>query len=367
MVFIAITCWWLTQDRSIPVYDAGDQLETAILYHNMIAAGNLLGPLTHRSLYPVLGHIVGATAAFVGGVNVASPIIGENIVFVPLLALGCYQTGRLLFGPLAGMLAVIFVLGSPLLISLFHVFLLDAPLTALVAVSVWLILASEDFGLGRTAALAGLAVGLGFNIKSQFPLFVVGLVAIVLLHGGWRNWRGFAIFCLVAGVVGAPWYVIHFSDLGTLLAYGGSHPIGEIPGTVPPTLSTDNLLWYFWNVLNSQLLAPLFALAVAGALWTSLEVVRGYDRQGRRLELSCGRLLSLACDHAHSPSRHPLRAAAARVRLRDRHRMDRRASESGSLGADRSAPARRDGEHAWRRLRRGPRSKAGAGPTTTRR
>ena len=77
--------------------------------------------------------IVGALASFVGGVNVASPIIAENLVFVPLLALACYQTGRLLFGPLAGMLAVVFVLGSPLVVSLFHVFMLDAPLTALVA------------------------------------------------------------------------------------------------------------------------------------------------------------------------------------------------------------------------------------------
>ena len=45
-VFIAITCWWLTQDRSIPIYDAGDHLETALRYHNMLAAGNLLGPFT---------------------------------------------------------------------------------------------------------------------------------------------------------------------------------------------------------------------------------------------------------------------------------------------------------------------------------
>ncbi|HYB24352.1 MAG TPA: hypothetical protein VED41_11170, partial [Solirubrobacteraceae bacterium] len=91
--FIAITCWWLTQDRSIPIYDAGDHLETAFEYHSMLAAGNLLGPFTAESVYPVLGHMVGALAVFIGGVNVAPPIVAENLVFVPLLALGCYQTG----------------------------------------------------------------------------------------------------------------------------------------------------------------------------------------------------------------------------------------------------------------------------------
>ena len=160
---------------------------------------------------------MGALAAFVGGVNVASPIIGENLMFVSLLALGCYQTGRLLFGPLAGLLAVVFVLGSPLLISQFHVFMLDAPLAALVAVSIWLILASEDFSRVGMAALAGLAVGLGLNIKVQFALFVVGLVADRRC-------------CTAAGATGvasrssprsrwssaAPWYIVHFSEFGTI-------------------------------------------------------------------------------------------------------------------------------------------------------
>jgi 4-amino-4-deoxy-L-arabinose transferase-like glycosyltransferase len=291
-IFIAITCWWLTQDRSIPIYDAGDHLATAFEYHDMLAAGHLFGPFTQTSIYPILGGAVGALAAFVGGVNVASPIIGENLVFVPLLALGCYQTGRLLFGRPAGMLAVFFVLGSPLLISQFHVFMLDAPLTAVVSVSVWLVLASEDFSRAGIAGLAGLAVGLGFNMKSQFPLFLAGIVVVALLHGGWRNRRGFAIFCVVAGVVGAPWYIFHFSELGTLLELGGGAVQGAPPGNVPPTLSSDNLFWYFWNVLNSQLLAPLFVLAAGGTLWMVVKVVRGPDGRGAKLELLAGAFIA---------------------------------------------------------------------------
>ena len=108
-LFIALTCWWLTQDRSIPIYDVGDQLQTALEYHNMLAAGNLLGPLDHVGVYPIFAHIVGAVSMLIGGVNVAAPTVGENVVFVPLLALGCYQTGRLVFGSFAGMLAVIAV------------------------------------------------------------------------------------------------------------------------------------------------------------------------------------------------------------------------------------------------------------------
>jgi hypothetical protein len=287
VAFIAITCWWLTQDRSVPIYDAGDQLETALLYHNMLQAGHLFEPFTHNNIYPILGHMVGAVAALIGGANVAAPIIGENVVFVSLLALGCYQTGRLLFGRLAGLLAVVFVLGSPLLISMFHVFLLDAPLTAMVAVAVWLILASEDFRRVGIAAAAGLVVGLGVNIKVQFALFLVGLVLVAVLHGGWRNWRGLATFTAVALVVGLPWYVEHSSELHEMFELASSGP-GTPPGNIPVTLSLDNLLWYFWSVMNSQLLAPLFLLAVTGIVWLLVTVVRERAGHAARLEFLVG-------------------------------------------------------------------------------
>jgi 4-amino-4-deoxy-L-arabinose transferase-like glycosyltransferase len=288
VTFIAITCWWLTKDRSIPIYDAGHHLEVAFEFHRMLAAGNLLGPLTQTSVYPPLGHLVGALAVFLGGVNVASPIVGENLVFIPLLALGCYQGGKLLFGSLAGLLAVLFALASPLLISMSHVFMLDMPLDALVAVSVWLILATEDFSRPWMAAAAGVAVGLGLNIKAQLPLFLAGLTLALLLHGGWRNWRGFAAFCLAAFVVGAPWYLVHFSELGYLLEVSGSTIGGAPAGNIPPIFSTANFLWYFWNVLNSQLLAPLFLLAVGGTLWTFVAVARNPDRRALRLEFLIG-------------------------------------------------------------------------------
>jgi hypothetical protein len=295
--FIAMTCWWLSQDHSIPIYDAGDHLETAFLFHEMLKTGDLLGPWNYETVYPPLGHLVGALAVFVGGVNVPSPIIGENLVFVPLLALGCYRTGRLLFGSAAGMFAVIFVLGSPLLIAQLHNFMLDPPLTALIAVAVWLLLASEDFARVDVAALAGLAVGVGMCIKVQFALYIVGLVLVVLLRGGWQNRRGFVVFALVAVAIGSPWYIHHFSELGEMLEIArpnGSGPdVAPVPpGNAPPLVSSANLLWYFWSVLNSEMLAPLFALAVGGVLWMGAALVRQRHAHGARFELLAGCFLT---------------------------------------------------------------------------
>jgi Dolichyl-phosphate-mannose-protein mannosyltransferase len=266
IAFIALTCWWLTQDRSIPIYDAGDHLAAAFLFHDMIRAGNLLGPFNYESPYPPLGVLVGALAAFVGGVDVAAPIVGENIVFVSLLTLGCYQTGRLLFGRGAGMLAAIFVLGSPLLIAQFHVFMLDAPTTALVGVSIWLLLACEDFSNTRMSALAGLAVGVGLLVKVQYPTFVMGIVLVTLLKGGWRNGRSLVVFAAIALVLAAPWYLHHLAEFATF-SHDAGRRAGFPAGDDPPTLTVRNFTWYFWNILNSQLLVPLFALLVGGTAW----------------------------------------------------------------------------------------------------
>jgi 4-amino-4-deoxy-L-arabinose transferase-like glycosyltransferase len=272
-VFIALTCWWLTQDRSIPIYDAGDHLETALLFHHMLSTDDLLGPLNHESPYPPFALLVGALSIFVGGVGVAPPIIGENLVFVSLLTLGCYQTGRLLFGPKAGMLAAIFVLGSDLLTAQFHVFMLDAPEAALVAVSIWLLLACEDFSRVRVAGVAGLVVGIGLVTKVQYPPFVMGIVLMALLRGGWRNRRGLLAFAAPAVIVAAPWYIDQVSQFSTFLQVSTENKI-VVTGDIPPTLSLANFAWYFWNMLNSQLLVPLFALLLGGTAWMILTLFR---------------------------------------------------------------------------------------------
>jgi hypothetical protein len=254
--FIALTCWWLTQDRTVPVYDAGHHLETALLFHQMLASGNLLGPLNYESPYPPF-----------------APLIGANVVFVSLLTLGCYQTGRLLFGPKAGLLAAIFVLGTDLLTAQFHVFMIDPPEAALVAVSIWLLLACEDFSRVGVAGAAGLAVGVGLITKVQYPSFVMGIVLMALLRGGWRNRSGLLTFAAAALIVGGPWYLDHLSQFSTFLQVSTANPI-VIPGDIPPTLSIASFTWYFWNILNSQLLVPLYALLLGGTAWMILTLVR---------------------------------------------------------------------------------------------
>jgi hypothetical protein len=300
-VFLAITCWWLTQDRSIPIFDAGLHLSLAIDVHHELGSGHLLNALTLTIPYPPFAYLVGSLGILVGGVGIAPLVLAENLVFVPLLALGCYQVGRLAFSPLAGLLAVVFALGSPLIAAQFHVFMIDAPETAMVAVSVWLVIATEGFSRLKTCALAGLAVGLGMLTKEPFAIFLVGIVAVTAVRGGRGAWRGFALFAAVALALALPWYIHEYAQIRAIgnEATASSSVFAE-PGTstsqgiAPPRLSRANLEWYLWNLVNAQLYLPLFAFAAVGWVWALVGFARRRPVSPLALELAVGAFLAWA-------------------------------------------------------------------------
>lgn len=306
--FVAVSCWWLSQDRSIPIYDAGVHLGFAIDASEALRSGHLLKVFTGSAPYPPFTYLVGAAGILVGGVGVTPPIVAQNLVFVTLLALGCYNVGRLAFGPLAGLLAVVFVLGSPMIIEEFHEFMLDAPEAAMVAIAVWAILATERFSRPGVSALAGIAVGLGMLSKETFVFFVAGVALATAVRGGRRAWRGLAVFVAVALVIALPWYAYELSTIHALAgeALGSSSKLAPsvLPGLAPPRLSSENLEWYFWSFMNWQLYLPLLAFSVVGLIWTMASFARRRLVSGVVPELAFGAFVAWAAlteTYVHDP------------------------------------------------------------------
>ncbi len=292
-LFVALSCWWVLSDRAVPFGSWAANLYASTLYLDFFRHGEPLRAITYSTYYPPGMRLVGAAVMGLGGENAKRPVLVENAIFVPLLALACYRIARMVAGPLAGLLAVVFALGTPLIAEQFHVFMLDAPQAALVAVAVWLILASDRFARADVAALAGLAAGIGVLTKQLMPLYLLGLLPAVLLRGaGWRNLRGIAIFAGVAFVVGAPWYLVHLGEWHRFIRAAGTGTASEPvpPAAAPPLVSLANLGWYGWATLNGLLFAPLFAFAAAGVGTALARVAR--ERLGPledpTVELLCG-------------------------------------------------------------------------------
>ena len=273
-LFLALGCWWILVDHSVPISDAGFHLQVTIEVFKDLQAGNWSQAVAPHLQYPPLVYLVGALGDYIGGLSVPSMTIAENLFFVPMLALGCYHIGRLAFGPPAGLLAVVFALGSPLFARLMHLTMLDAPQAAMAAVSIWLILETKYFTRLGWCAAAGVAVGLGMLIKEPFAIFVAGPLAVTFTRGGWRSWRGMAAFAVAFLIVAGPWYIGDFSQvqaIGSGVATTGT--AGNNP-LAPPRLSSDNLLWYLWSFLSLQIYLPLFLFALVGWVWTIVGFVR---------------------------------------------------------------------------------------------
>ncbi|MHB1570776.1 MAG: ArnT family glycosyltransferase, partial [Solirubrobacteraceae bacterium] len=209
LVFVLVSLWWLTQDDRVPDYDSGLHLGYAIQYHFDLAHGQITAPWTDYNSYPPLVHLLGAISIFLFGIHPMAMIMASNVVFVPLLAFGCYGTGKLVAGPRAGLLAGLFALGTPMFVSMMHVYDIDPPQAAMVAVSVWAILASRRFERVGVSAIAGAVFGLAMLTKETSIVFVAGLLLAVLARGGWRNWRGLIAFVFVTENVAGSWYMYH--------------------------------------------------------------------------------------------------------------------------------------------------------------
>jgi hypothetical protein len=285
LAFLAVTAWWLTQDARVPDADSAGHMDTALQYLH----GGTFDWFTRFDIYPPLVRLLGAGAAWIGGVHVASFVAVDNLVFVPLLALGCYGAGTLAADRRAGALAALFALGTPMLVSLFHVFLLDAPLTAFVALSVWLLLACRRFESVRVALAAGLAVGLGMMIKSTFPAYVAGVVLVMLVRGGWRRPVGIAAFLAPIAVVAGPWYLAHAFDQAVFA--NGVAVTGAASYNAPPRFSANDLAYYVWVALDLQYHVPGCLLAIAGTVAAGARWLRTRARDDVAPELIAGLLL----------------------------------------------------------------------------
>ena len=275
VVFIAVTIWWLTVDTRVPDFDSGQHLIDIFTVRAEILSGNLTAPFSDWNNYPPLGHIVGAIGTLIGGFNPASVVMANNLFFLPLLAFGCYGAGTIAGGRRAGLLAALFALGTPIVVSEMREIYLDVGEAAMVAVSVWAILATRRFERIWVSALAGLVCSIGMLSKQTFAVFIVGLIAAVIVRGGWRHWRGIAMFILGGAGLTLPWYVYHYTQLRGLTSgatAGGNAGAGAnvANGITPPRWSQQNFGWYVWNMLNHQLLVPLalfLAVGVVLALW----------------------------------------------------------------------------------------------------
>ncbi len=291
VVFVSITLWWQKADQSLPNGDYAKHLDIAFGYYDELSHGYFGAPFKAYNLYPPLTHLVGAYYSLIaGGPSILRMVLAENLFFVPMLAFGCYWTGSIAFGRVAGVLAAAFALSTPMIVSLFHLFMTDGPTAAMVAITVAAMLATERFSRTRMSVLAGVLAGVGAYTRATFVLFILGLLLVMILRGGWRQRKGLGLFVLSAVVIAGPWYGLHFHEVfsQTNGAVSAQQPLWYGGHPYPSDTQLLKYTWYAWDLVNNQLYLPLALFFLIGLVTLSVDWIRNRSSDSLLPELVVG-------------------------------------------------------------------------------
>jgi 4-amino-4-deoxy-L-arabinose transferase-like glycosyltransferase len=263
-----LNVWWRTMETRPPHWDMGHHLANSLVYLHGFSLGELPRFFDAYLFYPPLVYWVADIFYAVLGNESIWVAVLSNVVWLGILVFATYGIGRRLWNARVGWLSVVFVLAAPMIVSTSKDYMLDLPLTAVGALSLYLLIRADGFSNRRHSLLFGVCCGCGLLVKWTFPL----VMALPVLHATAtalsqvrlrRNFRpllNLAGAAALAFAVAGTWYVHNFRQVvGASLYYSG--PEGVAQGN-PPVATLGSALWYLWNLLNVQLyLIPLlFAL-----------------------------------------------------------------------------------------------------------
>ena len=196
-------------------------------------------------------------------------LLGEGLLassitmstFLVVLLLSTYGLGRRLFDESVGLLSALFVSAFPIVIDFSRQFMLDMPLAAMTALSLYLLVRTREFNILGWSLLLGIALGCGLLTKWTFSFF---LIYPTLFSGGMiflkgtdkaRRIRNFSLCILAACALSLPWYSAHFV----------SFLISRSHSLVQGNRSIGGTILYYVQVLPEQtswLMIPPLAVGI---------------------------------------------------------------------------------------------------------
>jgi 4-amino-4-deoxy-L-arabinose transferase-like glycosyltransferase len=305
VLFHAVNNWlWLSENVTLTGWDRPRHLAHSLNYARM------LNPLTIRSLFDVTVNDAVRPPLFPASATLMYTLFGwssdiatmVNILYMAIALAATYGIGQRWGGRWLGMVSVAFLACFPMFYAMSRHFYLEFALTAMVALTVYLLLATDGFQRRPLSLLFGLSLGLGLLTKRTFSVFVAGPLLVVILASGllptlWERlherprlyWTK-ALLALAGGLILAAIWFLPNRDTAHTLILG------------------DGLLFIWWALAAlaiyfvllpaaplSNALSALFLAASLASTWYLARVefvermiLYGYgvnDPRGRSLEL----------------------------------------------------------------------------------
>jgi 4-amino-4-deoxy-L-arabinose transferase-like glycosyltransferase len=190
---------WLWLDHNIVLtgWDKARHLAQSLAYNDMLSPfrlRSLFSAFISDSVRPPLTPISAVIMYRLFGVSGDVAALG-NLFYLTVTLVATWKLGALLAGRRLALLSVVLLALLPMFYAMSRYFYLEFPLMTVVALTIWLLLASDGFQRRGTSLLFGLCLGLGLLTKRTYVAFAFAPVALVVLSSGvlpalWQRLRG---------------------------------------------------------------------------------------------------------------------------------------------------------------------------------
>ncbi|MBU1928364.1 MAG: glycosyltransferase family 39 protein [Candidatus Omnitrophica bacterium] len=275
---------WLFLDKTYLIYDSWYHFLLSLKVFDYLQQGffpwlsDILGGVVYFRWHGVLVGYLTAPFYFIFGLTQDSGVMISSSIFLTILVLSTFGVGKVLFDRRVGLLAAFLVSMYPLVFNNLRVYMLDVPLTAMVVLSVYLLLKSENLTNKKYTFLFAFASGLGLLIKFNFALFILGPLAPSIYRAFKK--KGFSLArrniitaILIAVLVTFGFYRLKFWEVASRIYecswfYAGHfYPGHSITFIVQRwvILSKDFVSFFLKDAFNNSLSPLYFILFVIGA------------------------------------------------------------------------------------------------------
>lgn len=320
---------WLQANKLPPSWDPSAHLMLSLSYYDVLVhpSLNMVSRLVDISnYYPPFYHFSTAIMYLFFGKTLTTAIL-TNTVFYGILILSAYGLGKKLFNKETGVFAAVLITLYPSIFSLQRIYMLEIPLAALVALTIYLLVLSDNFKNRKYAVAFGTTFALTILTKWTGLFYIMGPL-IVTIYNTYANislqsrgsglfkkseticaqcgkpvekqrheYRG-KIFCsnhcrslwkkkgqakssrtghtvniLLAAAVfiflSSLWYLPHMNDMYYNVIVGQTSA-GAMEGD-PEIFTLSSILYYLISIVDFQVLAVFFIVFLLGVVYMARE------------------------------------------------------------------------------------------------
>ncbi len=296
-LMLGVQYFWIARDNSVQGKDTGEHILFSMEYfydfsdivrndtlsawkkiHKLIRL--FCNPVQHSNLYWPNGiNLPAAISCSLFGKSLLSvKVVMLGYLFILLLSV--YLLGERMQTHLAGLLSAVFLFFFPVIFQGFRQFQLDSALTAMVALTILLLLKSENFKNSRYSIFSGLSFGWMMLVKGQGVFFVIGPIILILyrIYIGVKKDKderlllkrrilNLFIFLIISWAIASFWWGPKIGDAGkNLLIQSSSQRVGAL-SDFENKYSPGALLYYLKSFSQSLGIVFLGVFMVSAIFW----------------------------------------------------------------------------------------------------